>query len=142
MHNYGLNRIYSSNETSIQIGRHVIAKVLARWGLQQVYNTIPKAKEWFIINYVVNVTRTTMLGFYIFKGTKIWNDYIQFCNQGHVCLCNQKNGWLHFFSKNSSFSSKGQYKMESLKQISIYSSSMAMDPMSLLRQVNKHKHSS
>ncbi len=75
MHNFGLNHIYNFNEISIQIGRHVITKVLARWGLQQVYNTIPKAKEWFTINYVVNVTKTTMLRFYIFKGAKIRNDY-------------------------------------------------------------------
>jgi hypothetical protein len=31
------------------------------------------------INYVVNAIRTTLLGFFIFKGKKIWNDYIQFC---------------------------------------------------------------
>jgi hypothetical protein len=44
-----------------------------------VYNTIPKAKEWLIINFVVNATRKTLLGFYIFKGEEIGNDYIQFC---------------------------------------------------------------
>ncbi len=41
-------------------------------GFQQVYDTIPKSKGWLIINYVINVTRTTMLRFY--KGEKIQND--------------------------------------------------------------------
>jgi hypothetical protein len=31
------------------------AKVLAKRGFYQVYNTIPKFKEWLTINYVVNV---------------------------------------------------------------------------------------
>ncbi len=113
MHNYDLNHIYNFNETSIQIGRHVITKVLARWGLQQVYNTISKAKEWFTINYVVNVARTTILGFTFSKEQRYEMITFNFANHGHIYLCNQKHRWLHFFSKNSSFSSKGQYKMES-----------------------------
>jgi hypothetical protein len=42
----------------------------------QVYNTIPKSMEWLIVNYVVNVTRTTLPRFYIFREKKIRNDYI------------------------------------------------------------------
>jgi hypothetical protein len=42
-----------------------------------MYNTTPKSKEWLIVNYVVNVTGTTLLGFYIFRREKIRDNYIQ-----------------------------------------------------------------
>jgi hypothetical protein len=71
MHNYGLDHIWNFNETSIQVGKRVIISILAKQGSQQMYNTIPKAKEWLTINYVVNAIRTTLLGFFIFKGKKI-----------------------------------------------------------------------
>jgi hypothetical protein len=42
-----------------------------------VYITIPKSKEWLTINYVVNEVKLTLLGFYIFRGERICDDYIQ-----------------------------------------------------------------
>ncbi len=51
-------------------------------GSQHVYNTIPKSREWLTINYVVNVVGTTLPRFYIFRGEKICDDYIQFCKLG------------------------------------------------------------
>jgi hypothetical protein len=53
--------------------------MLAKRGSQQVYNTIPKSKEWMIINCVVNATRNILLSFYIFKGERIKEYYIQQC---------------------------------------------------------------
>jgi hypothetical protein len=41
-----------------------------------VYIIIPKSEEWLIINYVVNVVKTTLLGFYIFRRERIHDDYI------------------------------------------------------------------
>jgi len=41
-----------------------------------MYNTIFKSKEWLIVNCVVNATETSLLGFYIFRGERIHNDYI------------------------------------------------------------------
>jgi len=43
---------------------------LAKRNSQQVYNTIPKSREWLIINCVINAIRSILLGFYIFKGKK------------------------------------------------------------------------
>jgi hypothetical protein len=31
-----------------------------------------------------------------------------FAKEGPIWLCDDKHGWMHFFSNNSSFSSKGQ----------------------------------
>jgi hypothetical protein len=38
-----------------------------------------KSKEWLTINYVVNVGKTTLSRFYIFRGERIHDDYVQLC---------------------------------------------------------------
>jgi hypothetical protein len=53
--------------------------MLAKRGSQQVYNTIPKSREWMIINNVINVVGGILLGFYIFKFERSREDYIQQC---------------------------------------------------------------
>jgi hypothetical protein len=55
-------------------------KVVAKRGSQQVYNTILKSKDWLIINYIINVKAGFLLGFYIFKGERIKENYIKHCN--------------------------------------------------------------
>ncbi len=61
-----------------------------------MYNIIPKSKEWLIINYVVNVVRTTLPGFHIFKGENIRDDYIQFCKP-RTCMAVQSKAWITTF---------------------------------------------
>jgi hypothetical protein len=50
------------------------ARTLAKHGSQQFYNTIPKFREGFTMNCVVNVARGFLLAFYIFKGEKLEKD--------------------------------------------------------------------
>jgi IS4 transposase len=45
------------------------------------------------IDCVVNPTKTTLLGFYIFKVERIWNDYIQLCKLG-TCMAMQSKAWM------------------------------------------------
>jgi len=61
-----------------------------------VYNIIPKSREWLIINCVVNVVRTTLPRFYIFKGERICDDYIQLCKPG-TCMAMQSKAWMITF---------------------------------------------
>jgi hypothetical protein len=42
---------------------------------------------------VVNAARTTLLGFYIFKGKRICEDYIQLCKLG-TCMAMQSKAWM------------------------------------------------
>jgi hypothetical protein len=51
-----------------------------------VYN-IPKSKEWLVVNCVKNAMMLILLGFYIFKGERLKNNYIEFTNQAHVSQC-------------------------------------------------------
>jgi hypothetical protein len=55
--------IWNFNEIGMQARRQLGARVLAKRGSHQVYNTIPKSKEWLTIDCVVNATKTTLLGF-------------------------------------------------------------------------------
>jgi hypothetical protein len=52
----------------------VRARALTKHGSQQVYNTIPKFKEEFVMNCVINVARGFLPTFYIFKGEKLRKD--------------------------------------------------------------------
>jgi len=61
-----------------------------------VYNIILKPKKWMIINYVVNATWTTHSWFYIFKGERICDDYIQFCKL-RICMAMQSKAWITIF---------------------------------------------
>jgi len=50
------------------------AKALTKHGSQQVYNTIPKSREGFTMNCVINVAKRFLPPFYIFKGEKLRKD--------------------------------------------------------------------
>jgi len=75
-HNYVIDHIWNFDEIGIQARKQSRAKVLAKRGSHQVYNTIPKSKEWLTIKCVVNAIRTTLLRFHIFKRERICDDYI------------------------------------------------------------------
>jgi hypothetical protein len=60
---------------------------LARKGANAVYNIIPKSQDWLTINYVVNVTRGVLHGFYIFEGERLRDATLNFANQ-----CKKKHG--------------------------------------------------
>ncbi len=61
-----------------------------------MYNIILKSREWLIINCVVNVVGTTLLGFYIFRGERICDDYIQLYELG-TCMAMQSKTWIITF---------------------------------------------
>jgi len=77
------------DETGIQVGRQYGTQMLSKRGSQQVYNTIPKSREWKTINYIINVARGVFPNFYIFKGERIRKDYIQQCKP-RSCMAMQK----------------------------------------------------
>jgi hypothetical protein len=43
---------------------------------------MPKSRVWLIVNCVIIATGTTLSGFYIFRGGKICDDYIQLYKPG------------------------------------------------------------
>jgi hypothetical protein len=75
--NYKPDHTWNLNETCIQVVQQVGAKVLTKRGSHIIYNTILKYHKWLIIHCVVNVTRSALLGFYIFKREKLKNKKLQ-----------------------------------------------------------------
>jgi hypothetical protein len=72
------------------------ARVLAKQGSHQMYNTIHKSKEWLIINCVINVFGTLVPRFYIFKRERICDDYIQLCKLS-ISMAMQSKAWMTTF---------------------------------------------
>ncbi len=62
---------------------------MARRGPNAICSTIPKSREWLITNYVINVARGVMHGFYIFRAERLKDDYIKFCKPS-TCMAMQK----------------------------------------------------
>jgi hypothetical protein len=92
-HNYLPDHIWNYDETCIHVNKQFGTWVLAKGGSQQVYSTIPKSREWMIVNCAVNVVGGVPLGFYIFKGQRIKKDYIQQCKP-KSCMTMQKKTWM------------------------------------------------
>jgi hypothetical protein len=92
-HNYTQYCVWNSNEIRIQIGKQVGKKVLTKNGSNVVYSTIPKFREWLIINIVMNVTRFLLPRFYIFRRERLRGDYIKLCKP-RTCMAIQKNAWM------------------------------------------------
>ncbi len=138
-HNYVVDYIWNFDETCIQIRRQSKARVPAKRGSHQVYNTIPKSKEWLIVNYVVNVVGITLLWFYIFRGKTKCDDYVQLCKL-RACMAMQLKAWMTtFLFKEFLFF----FKRSTPNGISITNRHplfwTSMDPMSPLRQLNELK---
>ncbi len=77
-----------------------------------MYNTIPKSREWLIVNCVVNAIGTSLLRFYIFSGKRIHDDYIEHYKPV-IYMAMQLKAWMvTFFFKEFLFFPKGQYQVE------------------------------
>jgi hypothetical protein len=65
-HQYKLHHIWNCDEIGIKVGRQSGARIITKKGSHQVYNNIPKSREWLTINCAMNVTRRSIPWFYIF----------------------------------------------------------------------------
>ncbi len=65
-------------------------------GSNVIYSTIPKSRKWLTLNYVLNDAKGVLHGFYIFRGEKLRDDYIQLCKP-NICMVMQKKTWMTTF---------------------------------------------
>jgi hypothetical protein len=106
-HQYSPDHTWNFNEIGIQARRQLGAKVLTKRGSYQLYNTIPKSKEWLTINCVMNAVGGLIPIFYIFRGERIKDDYIKYCKFG-TCMVGQTKAWMtNFLFKEFRHFSKG-----------------------------------
>jgi hypothetical protein len=94
-HNYRSNHIWNLNEIGIQAGWLGLG-VLAKRRSHIIYNTIPKSCKWLTMNCVVNVARTILPRFYIFRVKRMCDDYIKQC-KFETCMAMQAKEWMTTF---------------------------------------------
>jgi len=95
-HNYTIDHVWNLDETWIQAGKHFGARVLVKRGSKTVYSTIPKSQEWLTIKFEVDVVGGVLLGFYIFKGERLRDDFIKLYKPW-TCMVMQKRAWMTSF---------------------------------------------
>jgi hypothetical protein len=78
------------------VGKQVGAMIMARRMSHIIYNIILKSHEWLTMNCVMNVTRMILLGFYIFRGDMMRDDYIKQCKSG-TCMAMLAKTWMTTF---------------------------------------------
>lgn len=66
---------------------------MAERGPHMVYKTIPKSHEWSIVNCVINVVGTILLGIYNFRRKKLRNNYMKFWKLGTYMAMHTK-AWM------------------------------------------------
>jgi hypothetical protein len=69
-HKYYSYHIWNLDETNVQARQQFGARVIAKRGSQDVYNTIVNSWEWLTINCVVNATSVTFPTFYILRSSR------------------------------------------------------------------------
>jgi hypothetical protein len=64
-----------------------------------VYNTILKSRDWLMVNCVVNAIGTSLPRFYIFRGKRIRDDYIQHYKPITYMVMQLKTWMITFLSR-------------------------------------------
>jgi hypothetical protein len=90
------NHIWNFDEIGIQVGRKLGTIIIINKGSHQVYDTIPKSKEWLTINCATNATRGSIPRFYIFWGERVKDDYIKHYKLG-TCMPMRTKSWMISF---------------------------------------------
>ena len=82
LHNYPPERIWNCDESGVQAGRNGDALVISQRGARQVQKIIPDEREWLSVLVCVNAARSAIPSFYIFKGKRFRQNYIERCESG------------------------------------------------------------
>jgi hypothetical protein len=86
-------------------------------GSYHAYNTIPKSREWLSLHCAINVIWSSLLGFYIFRGENIRNNYIKNCRTRTCIVMQRKIRWFFLIQKIPIFfqkvSSRWHHKIKS-----------------------------
>jgi len=85
-----------------QVFKHANNWELRFWlkeGQITIYDIIPKFWESLTINCVMNATWDILLRFYIFKGERLQDDYIQLCKPGTYMAMQNKASMTSFIFK-------------------------------------------
>ena len=86
-------RIWNCDETGAQAGRNGGGLVWAKKGTRSVHNLMPNEREWLTNLTCINAAGECILGFYIFRGKRIRENYLAHCEDG-VVMAMQEQAWM------------------------------------------------
>ena len=82
LHQYPPSRIWNCDESGAQAGRNGGAIVIAKRGAQRVHSIVPDSREWLSVLVCVNAAGFSIPSFYIFRGMRFRQNYIERCEPG------------------------------------------------------------
>ena len=89
LHQYSPNRIWNCDESGAQAGRNGGAIVIARKGARHVHSIVPNQREWLSVLVCINASGTSIPSFYIFRGRRFQQNYIEKCEAGATMAMQQ-----------------------------------------------------
>ena len=97
---YHPSHIWNVDESGINASKSGLGKVLARKGIRNVHAQIPNEREWLSVLTSINAAGASIPHFFIFKGKRRLQDYIQLCGAG-TTMAMQENGYMtsYLFSR-------------------------------------------
>ena len=75
-HKYPSNRIWNCDEFGTQAGKNGSGIVIAKTGAHHVHSIVPDQREWLSVLVCVNVARSAIPSFYIFRRKRFGKNYI------------------------------------------------------------------
>jgi hypothetical protein len=79
LHKYSPDRIWNCDESGTQAGKNGGGIVIARTGARHVYSIVLDQQEWLSVLVCINATGSAIPSFYIFRGKRFGQNYIQRC---------------------------------------------------------------
>jgi hypothetical protein len=92
-HKYPATNIWNCDESGAQTSRNGGGLVWARKGSQTVHSLMPNEREWVTILSCINASGYSIPGFYIFRGKRMMENYIEHCEDG-ASMAMQPEGWM------------------------------------------------
>jgi hypothetical protein len=93
LHNYTPDRIWNCDKSGAQARKNGGGLVIAKTGAQRVHSIVPNQREWLFVLVCVNVAGATIPSFYIFRGKRFGQNYIQRCKPG-ATMAMQPRAWM------------------------------------------------
>ena len=93
---YIINMVHRRLETYLHMmaaGKNGGGMVIARTGARRVQTIIPNQREWLSVLACVNAAGKAIPSFYIFRGRRFRQNYIQLCEPG-ATMAMQQRAWM------------------------------------------------
>jgi hypothetical protein len=93
LHKYSPDRFWNCDESGAQAGKNGGGVVIARTGARRVHSVVPDQREWLSVLVCINAAGVAISSFYIFRGKRFGQNYIQRCEPG-ATMAMQPRAWM------------------------------------------------